>query len=75
MKLPAWLQRAKEVWLKITYPIGFVVSKVILTALWLVVFGLYAVALGIGKLFSKKTSTPQWHDVPPDFEGSMRRQF
>ncbi len=47
MKLPAPLQRLKDVWMAIGHAMGMVMSKILLTVLWLTVFGAYAL---IGRL-------------------------
>lgn len=75
MQLPPWLQRVKDVWMKFSHALGMVMSRILLTILWIVVFGIYAIITRIVSLFTASQRKPQWHDVPPEFEGSMRHQF
>ncbi len=74
MKLPEWLQAVKDVWMKFSHAIGFVMSKILLTVLWIVVFGIYGIVHMIGKMFSEAPA-PKWLDMDPEFEDSMRHQF
>jgi hypothetical protein len=76
MKLPKWLQAIKDVWMKMSHAIGMVMSRILLTVLWVVIFGLYGIVIKIVALFTripKKES--YWIDVPEEFEGSMKHQF
>ena len=75
MKLPKWLQRVKDVWMAISRAIGFVVSKILLTILWTIVFGLYNLVYRIGKGVGIIKKPDGWLDTPAEFEGSLYRQF
>lgn len=56
--------------------IGTVMSKIILTILWLVGFGIYALALKIIRIPSHFAKPPAtfWIDAVPD-ESGMKYQF
>ena len=57
--------------------IGMVMSKIILTILWIVGFGTYGIVMQLIGLFAKKTSNPAtyWVDTQEDFKDSMKYQF
>jgi len=57
--------------------VGKVMSKIILTVLWIVGFGMYGILLKIIRLFVKKAHAPgtYWIDVPPAQPGDLHRQF
>jgi hypothetical protein len=76
MKLPAPLRWLKKGWMAFSHVLGLVMSKIILTILWIVGFGMYAIVLKILHLvsFRKKPET-YWVDTPKDFENSMKYQF
>jgi len=59
-----------------SHALGMVMSKIILTILWLTAFTIYAVCIKIGALFQKKTKPDSyWVDAQPDFKDSMKYQF
>ena len=59
-----------------SHALGMVMSKIILTILWLTAFTIYAVCIKIGGLFQKKTKLDSyWVDTQPDFKDSMKYQF
>ncbi|OGJ56325.1 hypothetical protein A3D88_01545 [Candidatus Peribacteria bacterium RIFCSPHIGHO2_02_FULL_52_16] len=76
MNLPPpfnWLYKA---WMAFSHALGMVMSKIILTILWLTAFTIYAVCIKIGALFQKKTKPDSyWVDAQPDFKDSMKYQF
>ena len=55
----------------------YVMSKIILTILWIVGFGTYGIVIQTIGLFAKKQSNPAtyWVDTPEDFKDSMKYQF
>jgi hypothetical protein len=57
--------------------IGSIMSKVILTLLWIFVFGAYAVVLRVIALFRRREgrSVSAWRDLPPDDPQGLRHQF
>lgn len=76
LKLPPPLSWIWSAWMKFSEIFGKIMSTIILTILWVVGFGLYAIALKIAALFKNKDiPTTYWLDVPTDFEGSMKHQF
>lgn len=76
MKLPPPLNWLWWAWMKISAGIGFVMSKILLTILWAVGFGAYAIAYRLSSLFQKKQpSTSYWISATPDFPESMKHPF
>ncbi|MBI3331830.1 hypothetical protein HYZ99_02610, partial [Candidatus Peregrinibacteria bacterium] len=58
MNLPppfSWLWSA---WMAFSHALGMVMSKIILTILWVVGFGLYGIVLKVIGLFQKKPTNP-----------------
>ncbi len=59
----------------VSHAIGVVMSSIILTILWILVFGAYGVVLKIPSLFAKKTvPTTFWWDVSGE-ESDFQHQF
>ena len=76
MKLPAPLRWLKKGWMAFSHALGIVMSKIILTILWFVGFGAYAVIIKIIRLVSRrKKQETYWIETPKDYENSMRYQF
>ncbi|MDA0375825.1 MAG: hypothetical protein O3A80_00750 [bacterium] len=64
-------------WKKFSHVLGIVMSFLILTALWIVGFGTYAIVIRIitlPKRFAPKPDT-YWINVEPTTVESMKRQF
>jgi hypothetical protein len=77
MQLPAPLRLLWNGWMTFSHILGNVMSKVILTMLWIVGFGTYAVILrivAIRKLFAKEPES-YWIDVHPDPVEHMKYPF
>ena len=75
MYLPPPLRQIYDAWMGFSRAIGRVVSFVILTVLWIVGFGAYAI---IGRLIRKKPSgspATYWLPVVRGPEDSYRNQF
>jgi hypothetical protein len=77
---PLWLQIfriLRDGWMKLSLAMGFVMSRILLTILWILGFGFYAVAQKVISPFAKKKTQKDsyWIDTEPDFENSMSRQF
>ena len=69
------LKKLYQGWMAFSHILGRIMSTILLTILWVVVFGIYAIVLKIMKLFSKKPSTDTyWIDVSQD-STDMRYQF
>ena len=69
------LKKAYSLWMRFSHILGRVVSCILLTVLWIVVFGVYAIALKIMRLFASKTKTDTyWIDVSRETTDS-RYQF
>lgn len=77
MKLPPPISWFYDAWMEFSKALGMVMSKIILTILWIVGFGAYAVILKIIRLFVKKAETPgtYWIDVPPTAPDDLHHQF
>lgn len=76
MKLPFPLNKAYAAWMAFSHALGRVMSTIILSVLWIVGFGLYAMIMKIGHLFRKHTP-PQtyWIDCSPERPESFRQSF
>jgi hypothetical protein len=56
--------------------LGKVMSKIMLTILWIVGFGSYGIVMKAMRLFRKDTPVSStWIDVPPTGAEDLRRQF
>lgn len=77
MKLPPPLSWLWSAWKLFGNFLGKIMSKIILTILWVVGFGSYAVIHRIIVLFTPKKKEPAtyWIDVPPVQPGDLHRQF
>ncbi len=77
MKLPpplSWLWAAWKLFAEI---LGKIMSKIILTILWIVGFGTYGIILKCIWVFRRKppTAASYWIDVPPAPPGDLHHQF
>lgn len=62
--------------MKFANVLGIIMSRIILTVLWVVGFGAYAVVLRIvGLLRPKNTTDTYWVDPPEAVENGMQYQF
>lgn len=76
MYLPSPLNWLWVLWKKFAELLGRVMSSLILTVLWVIGFGAYAIMLKIANIFtSHKKPKTYWVDPPPDFPKSMKYQF
>lgn len=75
MPLPPPLSWFYDAWMEFSKALGMVMSWIILTILWIVGFGAYAIVMKVMKLFTKRTMPPSsyWIDASP--ETDLRRQF
>lgn len=70
-----FLKKLYRAWMAFSHVLGRIMSTILLTILWVFVFGLYAVTLKIMHLCSKKPSKDTyWIDVGTD-STDMRYQF
>ena len=77
MKLPPPLRFLWNGWMKFSHVLGLVMNTIILSVLWIVGFGLYAIIfkiLSVPKLFAKAPET-YWIEVKPDSRDSMKYPF
>jgi len=76
MKLPPPLNYLWKGWMAFSNVLGMIMSKVILTVMWLAVFSIYGVILKIVMLFKpKKKSDTYWVNPPKKIENDLRHQF
>lgn len=77
MKLPPPLSWFYDAWMEFSKALGMIMSKIILTILWLVGFGTYGIILKIMHLFVRKAEAPgtYWIDVPAAGPDDLHRQF
>ena len=76
MKVPAPLLWLKKGWMAFAHVLGRIMSTIILTILWIVGFGVYAIVLkiiSIRKLWQKKPES-YWIDVS-EKERNLKYQF
>lgn len=70
------LSAFRRYYMEVIEPIGRVMSFLILTCLWLVVFGLYALIMKILRLLRiTKPPVTGWHPVAQDPPEHMHYQF
>ena len=72
IRVPAPLRRLYDAWMAFSHALGRVMSAIILTVLWVIGFGAYAIVL---KLLPKKPAAAGWTPVQPTDGESFRRQF
>lgn len=77
MKLPPPFNWLYDAWMAFSHVLGMVMSKIILTILWIVGFGSYGIARKIIFLFVKKAEAPgtYWIDVLPTEPDDLHHQF
>ena len=77
MHLPKPLQLLWNGWMKFSHVFGLIMNTIILTVLWIVGFGLYAIilrVLNIRQLF-QKTPESYWHEAKPTPMEEMHYPF
>ena len=73
--MPIALQRLYRLWMSFSHILGRIMSTILLTVLWIVVFGMYAIILKCIALFKKRPSNETyWIDVRNE-STDMRYQF
>lgn len=76
MKLPPPLRQLYDGWMIGSEALGRIMSWILLTALWVVGFGIYAIVLKVIVLFrSAKTPVTYWVPLPPEPGDGMIRPF
>ena len=66
MKLPPPLSWFYDAWMEFSHVLGRIMSTIILTVLWIVGFGTYAVVLKIMRLIRPENATGStWVDAAP----------
>ncbi len=76
MRLPPPLRQLYDLWMAFSKVLGKVMSFIILTILWLIGFGIYAIVMKIIALTASKTpKATYWIEVPTLSEETFHRQF
>lgn len=76
MHLPPPLSWLYAGWMAFSHILGMVMSKIILTILWIVGFGLYAIVIKAIRLVKGEPSKVTYWQIPPEeFEGRLKYQF
>ncbi len=76
MEIPFPLNELWQAWLAFGRAVGRVMSAMILTVLWLVGFGIYAIILKIARLFGKhEKQETYWIEMKKTGQESMKYQF
>lgn len=76
MKLPPPLKQLYDLWMLFSKALGRVMSWILLTILWVTMFGVYAIVAKVIKLCTKKNSaTTYWVDLEPEPAEHMKRPF
>jgi hypothetical protein len=61
-------------WMAVSHIIGIVMSFILLTVLWIVLFGAYALCLRVAGLFRRRpVSTTYWRDVTGGKDGFLHQ--
>ena len=76
-RLPTPLKYSYAVWKKFAHVLGIIMSFLILTILWIVGFGIYAIAIKVITLPKRFRGEPDsyWIDTEPTSLESMKHQF
>ncbi len=66
-----------DLWMRFAHALGWVNSKIILTVVYFVILGLYAIPYRLRALRTHSKKSPAWVPKEPiaDPEKSIRRQF
>jgi hypothetical protein len=76
MTIPKPLRILYDAWMKFAHVLGRIMSFILLTILWIVGFGLYAIPMKIISIFKRQPNRDTyWVDVPPKIENDMKHQF
>jgi hypothetical protein len=74
--LPTPLRQLWNGWKRVSRAIGIALSFVVLTIVWLVAFGLYALILRVIRLFKKKGNPASyWRDTVPESAENLLHPF
>lgn len=76
MKIPGFLRPLYDAWMAFSKVLGKVMSAILLTVVWVVLFGAYAIVMKIAALFRKKADGPStWIDCTAEDAATMKRPF
>lgn len=76
MHVPRILRPLWNAWMAFSRTLGRMMSTVILTVLWVVGFGPYAVVFAIMRLLKPCDEPPgTWHALPPPDPDALRHPF
>ncbi len=76
MRLPPPLRQLYDGWMTGSEAMGRIMSWILLTVLWVSVFGIYAVCLKIVALFrNREIPATYWHPLKQEGPDSMKNPF
>ena len=75
MKIPPPFNWFYDAWMEFSRVLGLGMSKVVLTVLWIVGFGIYGIILKIVNLFIRKAEAPGTHWIAVQEQSDLHRQF
>lgn len=75
--LPQPIKGVYALWKKFSHVLGIIMSFIILTILWIVGFGVYAIVMKVITLPKRLQADPDsyWIDAEPSTTDSMKHQF
>jgi hypothetical protein len=73
MQIPRLLKPFYDVWMAFSHALGLVMSKMLLTILWIVLFGPYAIIWKIAN--RKKIVSKQTYWIEVESQSDLLRQF
>lgn len=76
MTVPAFLRPLYNAWMAFSKVLGRIMGAIMLTVIWVVLFGIYAIVMKIGRLFAKKKdNSSTWIDCSHEDATTMKRPF
>ena len=76
MLLPPLLRRLWNAWKAVGHRIGIVMGFVLLSVLWITIFGIYALCRKCAGLLKRPSPLASyWQPVPPDYPNSLDHEF
>ena len=78
MNIPTPLRALYNAWMKFSHVLGVIMSTILLTVLWIVGFGLYAIVLRVMNMFfllKKQKQDTYWKDALPTEKEMLRYPF
>jgi uncharacterized membrane protein (DUF373 family) len=75
MRIPKPLKPIVDAWMAFSRALGKVMSFILLTVVWVVVFGIYGIVLKIIRLFQQEDSSSTWKEPIPEDAKTMKFSF